>query len=133
MGEWEKWLARVLLLNSALTGGVVLGWLGQPQQGAAQLVLVAATLLGALSAVMTLRGWRAGWAGGALYYALQVLSYYPYSGASGYSVKAGLSIGAVVHLSQGLFVVNVLALALLLATLWGGWRALRRASAPSMP
>ncbi len=118
MGEFEKWLARVLLLNSALTAGVVFGWLGEPQQGVAQLVLVLATLLGALSAAMALRGWRLGWWGGMLYYALQVLSYYPYAEGWSFSVKAGLSIGAVVHLPHGLFVINLVAMALLLATVW---------------
>jgi hypothetical protein len=118
MGEFEKWLARVLLLNSVLTAGVVFGWLGEPQQGVAQLVLVLATLLGAWSAAMALRGWRLGWWGGMLYYALQVLSYYPYAEGWSFSVKAGLSIGAVVHLQHGLFVVNLVALALLLATAW---------------
>lgn len=116
MGEFEKWLARVLLLNSALTAGVVFGWLGEPQQGSAQLVLVLAALLGAVSAAMALRGWRLGWWGGVLYYALQVLSYYPYADGWSFSVKAGLSIGAVVHLPYGLFVVNLVALALLLAS-----------------
>jgi len=121
--EFDKWLARVLLLNSALTAGVVFGWLGEPQQGGALLVLVMAALLGALSAAMALRGWRAGWWGGVLYYALQVLSYYPYAEGWSFSVKAGLSIGAVVHLQHGLFVINLVALALLLAMAW----VLRRA------
>ena len=123
MREFDKWLARVLLLNSALTAGVVLGWLGAAQQGGALLVLVMAALLGALSAATALRGWRAGWWGGMLYYALQVLSYYPYAGGWSFSVKAGLSIGAVVHLQHGLCVINLVALALLLATAW----VLRRA------
>jgi hypothetical protein len=118
MGEFEKWLARVLLLNSALTAGVVFGWLGEPQTGGALVVLVGAALLGALSAALALRGWRLGWWGGMLYYGLQVLSYYPYAGGQSFSVKAGLSIGAVVHLQHGLFIVNLVALALLLATAW---------------
>lgn len=116
MQEFEKWLARVLLLNSALTVGVVFGWLGQPHAPGELPWLVAAALLGALSAALSLRRWRAGLCGGMLYYALQVLSYYPYAGGGGFSVKAGLSIGAVVHLQHGLFVINFVALALLLAT-----------------
>ncbi len=118
MREFDKWLARVLLLNSVLTAGVVFGWLGEPQQGGALVLLVAMALLGALSAALSLRGWRAGLWGGMLYYAVQVLSYYPYAGDGSFSVKAGLNIGAVVHLQHGLFVINLLALALLLATVW---------------
>ena len=129
MREFDKWLARVLLLNSALTAGVVFGWLGEPQQGAAQVVLVMMALLGALSAAMALRGWRAGWWGGMLYYGLQVFSYFPSAQDWSYSVKAGLNVGLVLHLPHGQFVINLLASALLLATVWPLRRARRSGQA----
>lgn len=123
MREFEKWLARVLLLNSALTFAVVLGVLG-PKLASEELpVLVVAGMLGLVSALLSLRGKVLGLWGAMLYYALQVLSYYPYAGGWSFSVKAGVSVGAVLHLRDGLFVINFIALALLAAT---GWICLRR-------
>jgi hypothetical protein len=77
---------------------------------------------------LSLRGKVLGLWGAMLYYALQVLSYYPpYAGGWSFSVRAGVSVGAVLHLRDGLFVINGIALALLAATGWI-W-ARRRASA----
>lgn len=116
--EFEKWLARVLLLNSVLTVAVVLGLLGGLHDPGALPWLAGAALLGGVSAVLSLRGRRAGLYGDALYYAVQVPSWYPYSPGWSYSVKAGISIAAVLHLAGGVLVVNGVALALLAATLW---------------
>jgi len=123
MREFEKWVARVLLLNSALTFAVVLGVLGPRLESGELAVLVAAGMLGLVSGLLSLRSKRIGLWGGALYYALQVFSYYPYGPGWAFSVKAGVSVGLVAHLHSGLFVLNVVALALLAAT---GWLLARR-------
>jgi len=128
MGEFEKWVARVLLLNSALTLGVVLGLLGPHIEPDELPLLVAAGLLGLVSGLLSLRGKRVGLYGGMLYYAVQLFSYYPYGPGWSFSVKAGLSIGILLHLHCGLFVVNAVALALLAATAWVWSR--RRRTAP---
>lgn len=126
MQEFEKWLARVLLLNSALTFAVVFGVLG-PQLNPAELpVLVGAGMLGLVSALLSLRGKVLGLWGGLLYYGLQVLSYYPYGAGWSFSVRAGVNVGAVLHLHDGLFVINAVALLLLAAT---GWILARRRAA----
>jgi len=125
MGEFEKWVARVLLLNSALTLGVVLGLLGPHIEPGELPVLVAAGMLGLVSGLLSLRGKRIGLYGGMLYYAVQLFSYYPYGPGWSFSVKAGLSIGILLHLQSGLFVVNAVALALLAATAWV-WSRRRR-------
>ncbi|RZT05413.1 hypothetical protein SAMN05216319_5295 [Duganella sp. CF402] len=116
MQEFDKWLARVLLLNSALALGVCLGLLGEPLAGSALYWVFGAALLGFLSAVLSLKRWRAGLWGGGLYYALQLASYYPADGSWQFSVKAGVSIGLVLQFPSGVLVLNMVALALLAAT-----------------
>jgi len=116
MPEFDKWLARVLLLNSALALGVCLGLLGEPLAGAALYLVFGAAMLGFLSAALCLRRVRAGWWGAGLYYLLQLFSYYPANGGASFSVKAGVSIGLVLHFSHGVLVLNMVALALLAAT-----------------
>ncbi len=116
MLAFEKWVARVLLLNSALALGVSLGLLGQPLDGRAAAVVFGAALLGFLSAVLSLKRHRLGLWGGLLYYALQIVSYFPYAGDGGFSVKAGVSIGLVMRFPTGVLVFNMIALALLAAT-----------------
>ena len=115
MQEFEKWVARVLLLNSGLALAVSLGLLGQPLDGAAAWVFGAA-LLGFLAAVLSLKRWRAGLWGGLLYYALQLVSWFPFDGGGQFSVKAGVSVGLVMRFQSGVLVLNMIALALLLAT-----------------
>lgn len=121
MQEFRKWLARVLLLNGLLTLGVCLGWLGEPHHGAALALLIAVALLGILSAALALKQQGLGWCGALLYYALQVLSYFPYDGARPWAIKAGVSVGVVLHLANGVLVLNMVAMALLLATCWVLW------------
>ncbi|MHA4868453.1 hypothetical protein ACXZ1M_12220 [Duganella sp. PWIR1] len=116
MREFETWLARVLLLNSALALGVCLGLLGAPLADADRYVVFGAALLGFLAAVASLKRWRLGAWGGGLYYALQLASYFPADGSWQFSVKAGLSIGLVLHLANGVLVFNLVAAALLAAT-----------------
>jgi hypothetical protein len=116
MLAFEKWVARVLLLNSALALGVSLGLLGQPLDGPAAAVVFGAALLGFLAAVLSLKRLRLGLWGGILYYALQIVSYFPYAGGAGFSVKAGVSIGLVMRFASGVLVLNMVALALLAAT-----------------
>ena len=116
MLAFEKWVARVLLLNSALALGVSLGLLGQPLDGPAAALVFGAALLGFLAAVLSLKRLRLGLWGGILYYALQVVSYFPYAGGAGFSVKAGVSIGLVMRFASGVLVLNMVALALLAAT-----------------
>lgn len=116
MREFEKWVARVLLLNSALALGVSMGLLGEPQPAAALPVLYGVAMLGFLSAVLSLKRRTIGLWGGMLYYIVQVFSYFPYHGGGQFSVRAGLSIGVVMRFPAGVFVLNLVALALLAAT-----------------
>lgn len=117
MRGFETWVARVLLLNSALTLGVSLGLLGAPQEAEALPVLFGVGLFGFLAAVLSLKRWRSGPWGGMLYYAVQLISYFPHDGSWQYSVKAGVSIGLVMRFSNSTVVLNMVALALLAATL----------------
>jgi len=116
MQEVEKWLARVLLLNSALALGVCLGLLGEPLAGTDLYLVFGAALLGFLSAVAALKRRRAGLWGGGLYYAVQAVSYFPADASWHLSVKAGVSIGLVLRFAAGTLVLNLVALALLAAT-----------------
>ena len=117
MLEFEKWLARVLLLNSALALGVSLGLLGEPLSGTGLHLVFGAALLGFLSAVLSLKRWLPGLWGGALYYLLQVASYFPFDGSASFSVKAGVSIGLVLRFPNAVVVLNMVALLLLAATM----------------
>ena len=117
MRGFETWVARVLLLNCALTLGVSLGLLGAPQEAEALPVLFGVGLFGFLAAVLSLKRWRSGPWGGMLYYAVQLISYFPHDGSWQYSVKAGVSIGLVMRFSNATAVLNMVALALLAATL----------------
>lgn len=117
MRGFEIWVARVLLLNSALTLGVALGLLGAPQPAEALPVLFGAGLFGFLAAVLSLKRWQSGLWGGMLYYAVQLVSYFPHDGGWQYSVKAGVSIGLAMRFSSATLVLNMVALALLAATL----------------
>ena len=112
----ETWLARVLLLNSGLALAVALGLLGPTLDDAGAALVFGAALLGFLAAVLSLKRWRLGAWGGLLYYAVQVLSYFPADGGRGFSVKAGVSIGLVMRFDAGVTVLNLVALALLAAT-----------------
>lgn len=113
----DTWAARVLLLNSALALAVSLGLLGGPLGEGEAGPVFGAAMLGFLAAVLWLRHHRAGAWGALLYYALQVFSYYPADGGPGWSVKAGVSIGMVLHFQQFLIVLNLVALALLAVTI----------------
>lgn len=116
MQGFETWVARVLLLNSALTLGVSLGLLGAPQEADALAALFGVGLFGFLAAVLSLKRWKSGLWGGMLYYAVQLVSYFPHDGGWQYSVKAGVSIGLVMQFSNATLVLNMVALALLAAT-----------------
>ncbi|MDR7047614.1 ABC-type multidrug transport system permease subunit [Duganella sp. 3397] len=116
MQEFEKWLARVLLLNSALALAVSLGLLGPQQAGGALAVVFGVAMLGFLAAVLSLRRMISGLIGGIFYYLPQVGSYFPYDGSWQFSVKAGVSLGLVARFGHGVFVLNVVALVLLAAT-----------------
>ncbi len=131
MAEFEKWLARVLLLNSVLTVAVVFGLLGPAHEDGALAGLVLAAALGCVSAALCLRGRAAGLWGGVLYYGLQVLSYYPHDGGRAFSVKAGTSIGVVLQLHGATLVLNLIAATLLAATALVLVR--RRSAAPTRP
>jgi hypothetical protein len=137
MLEFEKWLARVLLLNSGLALAVSLGLLGEARPGMAQgelsVVLFGAAMLGFLAAVLSLKRWKAGLVGGLLYYAVQLVSYFPVDGGWQFSVKAGVSIGLVMQFHSGVLVLNMVALALLAATAAVlAWR-IRRVEAAAGP
>ena len=116
MRGFETWVARVLLLNSALTLGVSLGLLGAPQEADALPVLFGVGLFGFLAAVLSLKRLKGGLWGGMLYYVVQLISYHPHDGAWQYSVKAGVSIGLVMQFPNATMVLNMVALALLGAT-----------------
>jgi hypothetical protein len=85
------------------------GLLGGPPYG---------SLLGLVSGWRMLRGSRLGLAGAALFYALQVLSYF----AAGWhlNIRSGLSYAAVLRLANGTLVINLVALAglMLVGLLW---------------
>jgi hypothetical protein len=115
MLEFEKWLARVLLLNSGLALAVSLGLLGEAQ-GEMSAVLFGAAMLGFLAAVLSLKRWKTGLVCGLLYYAVQLVSYFPADGGWRFSVKAGVSVGLVMRFHSGVLVLNMVALALLAAT-----------------
>jgi hypothetical protein len=123
----EKWLARVLLLNSALTLAVCLGLLGEVQDGSQRMLMFGMALLGFLAAVLALKRHIAGLWGAALYYLPQVLSYYRFDQSWHLSVKAGVSIGLSLRFADGILIINLLAFALLAAT--GGILYWRRQSA----
>ncbi|MES2127718.1 MAG: hypothetical protein V4463_10635 [Pseudomonadota bacterium] len=117
MLEFDKWLARVLLLNGVLGIGVALGMLGAPNDGHSP-VLWAMAVLACGSAWLCLRARRTGLFGGMLYYILQVPSFFPDDGSAGFSIKAGISIGSVVRLDSGVLVINWVAAALLVFTMF---------------
>ena len=64
----------------------------------------------------SLKRWKTGLWGGALYYLLQLFSIYPFDGGWHFAVKAGVSIGLVMRFHNGVVIVNMVALALLAAT-----------------
>ena len=112
----EKWLARVLLLNSGLALAVSLGLFGVAVAEGGTLLFGAATL-GFLAAVLSLRRHVAGLWAALLYYLVQVAGVYPLDGGASWSVKAGVSLGLVLHFKQAVVVVNVAALVLLAVTI----------------
>ncbi|TFW27840.1 hypothetical protein [Duganella callida] len=131
MLEFEKWLARVLLLNSALALGVCLGLLGEPLDDASRFIVFGAALLGFLSAVAGLKHHWLGLWGAGLYYFLQLVSYFPLAGGWQFAVKAGVNLGLVLRFSSGVLVLNMVALGLFVATAVNlAWR-LRHARTPS--
>ena len=115
--EFEIWLARVLLLNGLLGIGVALGKLGPAHDGHSP-VLWAMAALACGGGWLWLRGKKIGCWCAMLYYALQVPSYYSHDGSVSFSIKAGISIATVMRLDSGVLVINGVALALLLATVW---------------
>ena len=117
MQALDKWLARVLLLNSALALAVSLGLLGVASVGAGGALEFGVALLGFLAAVLSLRRHVAGLWGAGLYYLLQLAGYYPLDGSPAWHIKAGVSLGLVLHFSQAVVVINMVALVLLAATL----------------
>ena len=132
MRGFETWLARVLLLNSGLTLAVSFGLLGAAQPAEALPLLFGVGLFGFLAAVLSLKRWKTGLCGGLLYYALQVLSYFPHDGGWQFSVKAGVSVGIVMQFLHGTLVVNMIALALLAATVAVlVWRVRAKHSVPN--
>jgi len=125
----EKWLARVLLLNSGLALAVSFGLLGTaPQDSSAW--LYGAALLGFVSGLLSLRRARAGLWGGALYYVVQLLSYFPHDGSAVLGIKAGISLGMVMQFKTATVVVNLFALALLATTATVLWRRRQPSPAP---
>jgi len=116
MLQFEKTMARVLLLNAGLTMLVVFGFIGPPQQTNEFIVLLATGLLGVISAVLAMRGRIIGWWGGLIFYGLQLFSYYPYGDGWGYAVKAGVSFSVDFRFSHGVFLVNLIALLFALVT-----------------
>src|SRR5471030_532913 len=96
MLQFEKTMARVLLLNAGLTMLVVFGFIGPPQQTNEFIVLLATGLLGVISAVLAMRG--------------RII------GGWGYSVKAGVSFSVDFRFSHGVFLVNLIALLFALVT-----------------
>jgi hypothetical protein len=114
-GRLEQLLAWLLLAN----GGVLLAAAGATAVRAATLSWLGPSswlaILAVFSGALLLRGSAAGRWGGLLCSALQAFVYYPYSGGKALGFQWGLSLAAVLQLSEGVLVVNLLALAMLLA------------------
>lgn len=121
MQALEKWLARVLLLNSGLALAVSLDLLGAAAPSG-DMLLHGGALLGFLAGVLSLRRSRFGLWGGALYYSVQLFSYFPHGDGPTFSVKAGVSLGVVMQFATATIVMNAFALVLLAATLAVLWR-----------
>lgn len=108
--------AWLLLANGVLGMGPWLSsWISDGRPG--RLPFLA--LFGLASAVLALRGQRAGMWGSIVYCALQVFSYYAFSGAWSFSMKAGLSLAYVTRLPHGVLIINVAAAVLLVASVLG--------------
>jgi hypothetical protein len=110
---WPTLVACLLLANGMLGLAPSLWRLVTGQEGAVPWL----ALLGVAAGALSLRGWRAAVWAGALFYAVQVCSFYSYAGSWSFSMKAGLSLAWVQHLEQGVLVVNLAAVALLAASL----------------
>lgn len=117
MLQFEKTMARILLLNGGLTLLVVLGVIGPPQQINEFGILLAASLLAIISAVLAMRGRVLGWWGALAYYGVQLCSYYPLDeDGLQFAVKAGVSYSLDFHLQHGIFLVNLIAIAFFATT-----------------
>lgn len=71
--------------------------------------LPAVSLLGIIAAVFALRGKLIGLIGGALFYGVQMASYY--SAAVQFGYRSSINIGVVTHLERGTLIINVFAVA----------------------
>lgn len=103
-------MAWVLLTNGAL-GLLVSFGISVLNHAASALDTLAFTpILGVLSGILSLCGRILGMWGGLVFYALQGFSYYSYSQDFRFSFKSGLSLASIIHLSDGILIVNVAAL-----------------------
>lgn len=122
VGRLERCSAWIMLANGAL-GLLVALIAALLRQSPAGLVEHPpyTSLLGVLAAVLALRGMLAGLASGALFYGVQVVSYY--GAGLQFNFRSGLSLGAVVHAAAGVVVINLAALAgLAVIVLVAYWR-----------
>jgi hypothetical protein len=108
MRTWERGAAWLLLLNGAL--GLCVGLGAAFYQGTAPAVLW--SVLGLLAGALAMRAPVLGLAVGLLYYVPQVLSFH--GSDVSFSVRSGISLAWAVHLTAGVLVINLAALALAL-------------------
>jgi hypothetical protein len=121
MPEFEKWLARVLLLNSGLALAVSLGLLGEARPGMPR----RASCRSCCSAPRCSASWppccrssagRPAWPAACCTTRSSCSAISRSDGGWQFSVKAGVSIGLVMRFHSGVLVLNMVALALLAAT-----------------
>lgn len=115
----ERVVAGLTVVNA------MLGLLVWVHAGGAIGALPLLSLLGLLSGLTAWRGRPSGHAAALAFYALQLAGYHRYDLTCAYPLHGSLSLAFVVHLAAGVLIVNVLALAMLAASVALLWWRLR--------
>ncbi|MCU6433427.1 hypothetical protein LPB67_06485 [Undibacterium sp. Jales W-56] len=74
------------------------------------------SILGLLSGLLALRGRLVGLIGGLLFYGVQIVSYYSHD--MRFNFRSGISLAAVIHLTHGTAVINMVAVVGLATVIW---------------
>jgi len=107
-------IERTVAGISIVSGGLGLGiWMFLSNAGGSLPLL---SLLGLLSGMLVWRRHAGGHGAGLLFYALQLVGYHSYDAIDIYPLRSILSLAYVVHLPAGVLIVNLLALAMMLAS-----------------
>jgi hypothetical protein len=86
-------------------------------------ILLLLALLGLLSGALAWRGQVAGHAAALLFYGVQLAGFHPYAAPQAYPLRGAFSLAFAVQLPAGVLIVNVFAIAMLVASavlLWRG-------------